>query len=200
MPTYQSYQLLNQLQEQTEQFLTQAISEWQMTKASTLLRRPGENQWSAAQCLEHLNSYGRYYLPQIEAAIESAKRSGLEATEEFKTAFLGNYFTQMMLPKEGNQKKMNSPKDHQPVADLDADKVVREFIDQQETLISLLEKARKINLNKARVPISIARFIKLKLGDVFMFVIAHNHRHVLQAERAIAAPALKGEERSASIA
>jgi hypothetical protein len=196
MPTYQSQQLLNKLQEQTEQFLTQAIGEWQMTKPSKLLRQPGENKWSAAQCLEHLNSYGRYYLAEMEAAIERARRSGLEAKEEFKTGFLGNYFTQMMLPKEGKQKKMKSPKDHQPVANLNADEVVREFIDQQERLIVLLEKARKINLGKARVPISIAKFIKLKLGDVFMFVVAHNHRHVLQAERALATPALKEEEKS----
>jgi hypothetical protein len=29
------------------------------------------------------------------------------------------------------------------------------------------------------------RFIKLKLGDVFLFLIAHNYRHVLQAERGL---------------
>jgi len=117
-----------------------------------------------------------------------------EATDDFKAGILGNYFYQMMLPKESKAKKMSAPKAHQPVADLDADKVVSEFIDQQERLLVLLEKARKINLEKARVPISIARFIKLKLGDVFMFLIAHNYRHVLQAERA--APSLKGVERS----
>jgi hypothetical protein len=49
----------------------------------------------------------------------------------------------------------------------------------------LLERSREINLNKAKVPISIAKFIRLKLGDVFNFLIAHNHRHVLQAERAL---------------
>ena len=200
MPTYQSQQLLSQLQEQTEQFLTQATSEWQMMNSSNLLRQAGENKWSAAQCLAHLNSYGRYYLPEIKLAIESAKHKSLEAAEEFKTGLLGNYFTKMMLPKEGKQKKMKSPKDHQPVADLNVDKVVSEFIDQQERLIVLLEEARKINLDKARVPISIAKFIKLKLGDVFMFVVAHNHRHVLQAQRAIAASVTKGELKSAGSA
>jgi hypothetical protein len=63
----------------------------------------------------------------------------------------------------------------------------------------MLEQSKKINLNKARVPISIAKFIKLKLGDVFGFLIAHNQRHILQAERALA-PALKGEERKEVVA
>lgn len=185
MPVYQTNTLLNKLQEQTEQFLSKAISDWQNTSPSALLNQPAENKWSAAQCLEHLNSYGRYYLPEIENAIETAKRKGLQATDEFESGLLGNYFTQMMLPKEGKQKKMAAPKNHQPISNLDAAKVVAEFIDQQERLLMLLEKARKINLEKARVPISIAKFIKLKLGDVFSFLIAHNYRHVLQAERAL---------------
>lgn len=199
MPIYQSQQLLDNLHQQTEEFLNKAISDWQMTRPSKLLKQPAENKWSAAQCLEHLNSYGRYYLPEIEHAISTAKQKGYEETQKFKAGFLGAYFTQMMLPKESKQKKMSSPKDHVPAADLDTDKVVGEFIDQQEKLVVLLDEARKINLNKARVPISIAKFIKLKLGDVFMFLIAHNHRHVLQAERALGAPALKGEERKADI-
>jgi hypothetical protein len=196
MPVYQTNQLIDKLNEQTELFLTKAVREWQMTNPSKLLRQPAENKWSAAQCLEHLNSYGRYYLPQIEYAIQAAKQKGYGGTDEFKAGMLGNYFYQMMLPKEGKSKKMKAPKPHRPSPNLDAYKVVGEFIDQQERLLGLLEKARKINLEKARVPISIAKFIKLKLGDVFMFLVAHNYRHVLQAERALEAPTLKGAERS----
>jgi hypothetical protein len=32
-------------------------------------------------------------------------------------------------------KKMSAPKNHTPVADLDSDKVLREFIDQQEKIL-----------------------------------------------------------------
>ncbi len=52
-------------------------------------------------------------------------------------------------------------------------------------LLVLVERFREINLNKAKVSISIAKFIRLKLGDVFNLLIAHNHRHVLQAGRAL---------------
>jgi hypothetical protein len=54
-------------------------------------------------------------------------------------------------------------------------------------LLSLLHQARRIDLTKIRIPISLTKYIKLKLGDVFMFLIAHNMRHIKQAERAIAA-------------
>lgn len=191
MPVYQSTKLINDLQQQTETILEKAISEWQMTPSVKLLQPPGANQWSAAQCLEHLNSYGRYYLPEIEKAIETAKQNKWLASEQFTAGWIGNYFTNLMMPERDGKKmkKMSAPKNHTPDADLDSYKVVSEFIDQQEKILKLLEAAREIDLNKAKVPVSIAKFIKLKLGDVFMFLNAHNLRHIAQAERAM--PTLK---------
>lgn len=188
MPVYKSTKLINDLQQQTESFLEKAISEWQMSQPAKLLQQPAVNQWSAAQCLEHLNSYGRYYLPEIEKAIKVAEQNNWPALEKFTAGTIGNYFTNLMMPenKGKKMKKMSAPKNHIPDANLDCVKVISEFIDQQEKMLQLLEKARKIDLNKAKVPISIAKFIKLKLGDVFMFLHAHNFRHIVQAERAMA--------------
>jgi hypothetical protein len=63
--------------------------------------------------------------------------------------------------------------------------VIAEFIEQQEKSLALLRKAKRVDLNKIRVPISIAKFIKLKLGDTFLFLVAHNYRHILQADRVL---------------
>jgi hypothetical protein len=199
MQVYQSNQLISNLQKQTEELLSKAISKYQMIAPVNMLKQLRENKWSAAQCLEHLNSYGRYYLPEIEKAINTANADVSSPDEQFTSGWLGNYFTNLMLPKEGKQMKMKAPKEHQPIADLDSDKVISEFIDQQEKLLALLEQSKEISLNKVRVPISIAKLIKLKLGDVFGFLIAHNQRHILQAERALAL-ALKGEERTEIVA
>ncbi|MEY4902729.1 MAG: hypothetical protein RLZZ292_544, partial [Bacteroidota bacterium] len=43
--------------------------------------------------------------------------------------------------------------------------------------------AQHASLGKVRVPVSITRFLKLKLGDTLRFVIYHNERHVQQALR-----------------
>jgi hypothetical protein len=80
---------------------------------------------------------------------------------------------------------MKSPKNHFPKTISESHKEISEFIDQLERLLQLLMKARQADLNKRGVGISIAPFIKLKLGDVFMFVIAHIVRHTRQAERAL---------------
>ena len=186
---YLTASLLENLYEQTEQNISKAIAEWQQLPVDYLTAQPGENKWSAAQCLEHLNSYGRYYLPAIEKAI--AKAAATKPSVHFKSGWLGNYFYKLMLPENNGtvKKKMKSPKDHQPGLELNAAKVINEFISQLEVLGRLLTLARGIDMNASRVPISISPFIKLKLGDVFLFLTAHINRHVLQAERALQATA-----------
>jgi hypothetical protein len=174
--------ILTDLQKRTEVILNKAISEWQMASQEKLVFTSSVEKWSAVQCLMHLNSYGNYYLPAIEKAIETNKE--FKPTDRFKSSWLGDYFYRSMLPASQGKKmkKMKSPKEHVPQANDNAAEVVAEFIDQLETLLLLLEKAKSVNISKVKVPISIAKFVKLQLGDVFLFLIAHIERHVLQAE------------------
>ena len=182
---YLSSHLLEDLYDQSEKNISKAISEWQQLPNIRLITQPGPGKWSAVQCLEHLNSYGRYYLPAIEKAIINASA---KPAVYFKSGWLGNYFYKMMLVEKNTgrpKKKLKSPKDHIPDIHLNAALVLSEFISQQERLMQLLENAKGININKARVPISIAPIIKIKLGDTFLFLVAHINRHMLQAQRAL---------------
>ena len=77
---------------------------------------------------------------------------------------------------------MKAFKNHIPQAQLNAYKVVATFIQQLEDLHRYLDKGMEADLDK-RLPISISKLIKLKTGDVFRFIIAHNERHMQQAKR-----------------
>lgn len=178
----------------TERVLQKAITEWQMLSPSQMETTPNLGAWSAAQCLEHLNFYGKHYLPAIENAIKSARNSHPEA--KIHPGWLGTWFTNLMLPQpDGNlKKKMQAPKAARPATQPDAHAVLAEFIDQQEKLLALLTAAASVNLNKIRVPTSLSSLLRLRLCDTFSFYIAHHERHVLQAERALAA-ALYAENR-----
>lgn len=141
-------------------------------------------KWTAIQALEHLNMYNRYYLPAIETAIGESK-TGRSAW--FNSGTLGNYFTNMMKPTDVFQvkNKMKTQKSYNPPAALNAEKVIAEFQQHQEKLTQLLEAARTHDMNSIRIPISVSKFIKLKLGDTFRFLIAHEQRHLIQARNAI---------------
>lgn len=135
--------------------------------------------WSVLECLEHLNLYGRFYLPEIEKYIKLRKG---KSDPVFKSGWLGNYFANSMLPKE-KLNKMKTFKNMNPLNSKLDKKVIDEFISQQQQMLRLLEESRKVNLNKTRTAISISKLIKLKLGDTFRFVIYHNQRHMVQALR-----------------
>ena len=149
-----------------------------------LLVPPMPDKWSVAQILEHLNSYGRIYLPQIDKAI-SVSQSNRDAW--FNSGFLGNYFANTMKPKNVFEvkNKMKAFKSHSPENKLNAGKVLDEFVDQQHKLLQLLEMSKLKNLNTIRIPLSISKLVKLKLGDAFRFLIAHEQRHFIQARNAL---------------
>ncbi|MGB8192500.1 MAG: DinB family protein [Chitinophagaceae bacterium] len=183
MKRIDSHQLLEKLQSDTREIILAATYLLQYDPA-VLTQSPAPGKWSVAQVIEHLNSYGRYYLPAIQSAIE--KNAHAHASF-FKPGWLGDYFTRSMLPGKNGQvaNKMQSPKDHRPSAAIDSKPAIDEFLLQQQQLLDLLEKARQTSLSKIRIPISLSWFIKLKLGDTFRFLIAHHQRHFLQIKNTL---------------
>lgn len=179
----QSNQLLNQLEADTRQLIVFAHF-LQQEPSSLLLQNPEPGKWSIAQVVAHLNGYGGYYLPLLEKEMFNSKRPALA---EFKPGWLGNYFTKLMLPgKDGKiGKKMQAPKDRRPPTNLNPKEVFATFLAHQQQLLDLLEKAKTKNMEAIRIPISINRFIKLKAGDTFRFLVAHQQRHFYQIKNVL---------------
>lgn len=174
----QKDKLINELETEVNAQLNTVKAKFIRAGIETLNRPATNGGWSILQCLDHLNSYGLYYLPQIENAIASTAE---DSSKTYNTGWLGDYFVNMMAPETG-KKKYKAFKGHIPQVDLDAETVFKEFLRQERLLITCLNKARKADLT-VRIPISITRLITLKLGDTFRFIIAHNRRHIMQGER-----------------
>lgn len=174
----QSEKLIQMLLEQTRQIINQT-EKLKSYDLNILTWKENEVSWSILECLEHLNLYGEFYLPQIESKIEnSTNKNDLE----FKSGILGNYFAKSMLPKE-KLNKMKTFKDKNPLnANLNKT-VIDKFINQQIKLLDLLNQSRNVSLNKVKVQTSISSLIKLKLGDTFQFFINHIIRHLNQIDR-----------------
>lgn len=170
--------MVQDLVKRTNELISQAEAFRNMPEEKLNFKQAPES-WSVLECLEHLNLYGRFYLPELAKRIAEGKG---KQEPVFKSGWLGNYFANSMLPKE----KLNKMKTFQNMNPLNSklDKtVINEFLDQQQEMLRLLEASRKVSLNKTRTGISISKLIKLKLGDTFRFVIYHNQRHMVQALR-----------------
>jgi hypothetical protein len=149
-----------------------------------LMIQPVPGQWSITQVLAHINSYGRYYLPAIDKALCS---SPSKRDAWFNSGFLGNYFTNLIRPKDVFEikNKMKTQQAHDPENNMAPNTVIDEFIQQQHKLLELLDHAATKSLNDIKVPISVSKLVKLKLGDTFRFLIAHEQRHFIQARNAL---------------
>ncbi|MEZ0005954.1 hypothetical protein ABH942_001317 [Flavobacterium sp. 28YEA47A] len=175
-----THRLLQELTTQVKSHIEYAISLEKQTE-KPLNARITPDSWSILECIEHLNRYGNFYLPEIEKQINSS-HSKPEA--QFKSGLLGNYFAESMLPKT-KLNKMKTFKNMNPIYSKLDKSVIQTFISQQKKLLTLLENAEKVSLNKTKTSISISTLIKLKLGDTFRFLIYHNERHIQQAQRVL---------------
>jgi len=174
--------LIEDLISRTREIIVQAEN-YRGLPTEQVNRKPHPEKWSILECLEHLNLYGDFYLVEIEKRILNSKS---QTKRQFKSGLLGNYFANSMLPKNGKVKKMKTFRDKDPINSELPPTTIDRFLKQQNRMIGLLELAKKIDLNKVKTSITIP-VIKLRLGDTFRFVIYHNQRHMIQANKALAA-------------
>lgn len=187
MPLFNSHTFLQDLRSDINAVLNVTHTRIRPRTDAVNLQQPAPGSWSVVQCLEHLNGYGHHYIPRLQAAISRGEQQQLSAKPVFRSSWLGNYFTNLMKPKEdgGLRSKMQAPKGHRPAPQADAQAVIAEFILQQEQLLELVDRAAKVDIRKLKVPTSLSKFIRLSTGDTLRFLVAHEQRHMLQALRAL---------------
>ena len=174
------HQLIAELLSLTAQSIT-AVKRFKTLSSSQLNFKNTAQQWSILECIEHLNLYGDFYLPEMQKQLlESPQRSN---SEIFKAGLIGNYFAGLMKTDNGKNKKMKSPKDKNPANSTLTVTTLDRFLKQQELLKSILQGSLAADLTKVKTAISLSKFIKLRLGDTLRFYVYHIERHISQAEK-----------------
>jgi hypothetical protein len=176
--------LKNSIRDQVER-----VNTFKKLGEAALSSSPSKDSWNALQCLEHLNRYADFYVRSIGEKISKNKTRTKTKTDDlkFSAGYWGNKFVKSMLPGEnGKIKKMRTFKSKNPsFQEAKADSLER-FLDNQEKWLDILDKARYFDLNHHKCSLTIP-IIKMNLGATLQFVIAHQERHINQAERAVSA-------------
>ncbi|MDT0552331.1 DinB family protein [Urechidicola vernalis] len=174
--------LLKELEKITLNNITE-VEAFQKLPLTKLNWKSDPKSWSILECIEHLNLYGDFYLPEIEKQLSSSE-SIFE--NNFRSGLIGNYFAKLMLPRQPLN-KMKTLKDKNPLGSALEHNCLEKFLIQQQELLKILDLVKHKSLNKIKTSISISKWLKLKLGDTLRVVIYHNFRHVLQANNALKA-------------
>lgn len=179
MSKFKSQELLQELQDDVKKIIA-AAEHIRQAEPMKLSYQPGKDRWSISQILEHLNAYNRHYLPLIEKAIAFTSK---QVPAWFVSGYWGEKFTKSMKPSNVFviKNKMKAMKSYCFPNNLNVEQVFNEFIEGNNRLLKLLETSKNRDLNEIRIPITLSKLVKLKLGDMFRFIVAHEQRHLMQA-------------------
>jgi hypothetical protein len=144
--------------------------------------RPTPGTWSIAGVFEHLVITHRIYLHTINSLLTHAP---VNAKESFKSNWLGNWVYKKIMPRpDGTVFRMKARKLQQPGTHvLDGTAVLNNYMKQLDEFDHVLELSYYVDLQKLKIPFSFTKLIKLQLGDNLRFIVAHNERHLLQAQK-----------------
>lgn len=149
-----------------------------------LLFIPEDEQWSAIECIEHLNNTAEHYLPQLTAV---CKEENAVESKTLRLGWLAGKLRHAMGPDA--KMAMKSPKRAMPRRLVNTDlkiapqKVMENFISD----LAQLEKIVRIiplspQLRHQRIT-SLIPMVKLESISALELIIPHIARHLKQAER-----------------
>ncbi|HEX8616129.1 MAG TPA: DinB family protein [Thermoanaerobaculia bacterium] len=157
----------------------------QATDARMFTVRPNPSSWSAAECLSHLSISTESFLPVLGAAIDDAKKRGLTTTRAPKMDLLGRILRWFLEPPIRAKTKTTAPFVPRAVrAKADA---FGEFAALQSKLTELLAAARGVDITKVKIVSPFDKRVKYNIFSAFRILVAHQRRHLWQAEQAVAA-------------
>lgn len=142
--------------------------------------KPNRKTWSILECFDHLHTVNGLYMPLIRQGIEKAREKGMSSIEPFKPSWIGRVFVWAMQPN--TRFKMRTFKIFKPNAGRQNLTVKNAFIEQQAAFIELIKQADPYNLNQIKIASPESRLIRLSLGEAMTGLVAHERRHLLQAQ------------------
>src|SRR5207237_2874432 len=144
--------------------------------------KPSPEQWSIAQCLEHLaiatNQFENYFITALEQA---RKKSAVTSPLVYKPSMMGGWLARYVDPV--NPKKLPAPKVFRPAAVSSITKPLDLFLNAQTKFIDFVKQCNGIDYNKTRLRSPVTPLMRYSLADAFVITVLHGQRPLGQACR-----------------
>jgi hypothetical protein len=174
-----SHELLTALRNDVKEMTDITEREYANLPLGVLNKKQHQSSWSMLECFEHLNRYCRYYNVAISKKLIPGP---VEVNPTVSSTWLGRKSIAMMHPS--NQKKQKTFKHLNPAnSQLDIT-AITEFLRHQKELLVLLDKAKRVDINRTKVPVEFFKLLSLNLGEALEFVVVHEQRHFIQLRKA----------------
>ena len=143
--------------------------------------KPATNEWSIAQCFEHLIVSNAGYLPLIERIARGDHKPSMKERVPGLPRFFGTMVLRAVQPQ--GQRKYKAGAGFQPsTSSIDSDIITR-FTTQQAQLAERMQSTADLDLRSIIVTSPVASLVTYSLLDAYRIVVAHEQRHLGQAKR-----------------
>ena len=145
-----------------------------------LTAQPEAGIWSVAECILHLNVTASVMQPLMEKAIALGKHDNNLGTGPFKIGAKGGLLIWIAEPPP--KFKMPAPPHLRPSARIDDPlQILPDFLKVQDQWERLIRESEGLDLGKIKVGKRFSPF-RTRLSAAFPWMMAHQRRHLLQAE------------------
>ncbi|MDQ6870743.1 MAG: DinB family protein [Gemmatimonadota bacterium] len=151
-------------------------------------RKPAANEWSAAECVEHLNLTSRAYIPLLRDAVARAREIPRPPTRHYRHDALGWFLSKMFGPlrhlgkfKVGRVKTMPA---FVPKSGRSRTETLSDFVRLQTELISIVQSADGLPIDAEKIVSPFGGRMRYCAYSALVIVSRHQHRHLEQAEEA----------------
>jgi hypothetical protein len=156
------------------QFLVTDLPPDQFTK------QPEPGKWSVAECVLHLNTTAEIVQSLMEKAIAEGKRNNRVGRGPFGIGFKGRLLVWIAEPPP--KFRIRAPRNVRPPATIENPlKLLPDFLKAQDEWERLIRESAGLDLAKIMVGPRFSAF-RMRLAGVVPWMMAHQRRHLLQAE------------------
>ena len=143
--------------------------------------KPSADQWSVAQCFDHLVTANEAFFPIFEKVLSGEKKNTFWESLPWLPAFWGKMVIKAVAPE--STRRLKAPKIFQPSSSSVDGAIIRRFIDQQDRVIRYIRATEDLDLEKIKISSPVTNLITYSLMDAYRIIITHEKRHFLQAMR-----------------
>ncbi|MFC5408439.1 DinB family protein [Larkinella bovis] len=178
----QKLETAQQLQQRIRTVLETVEREFRPLSDEQLTWKPDTRRWSITQCLQHLNLAERFYIRNLQKKVDDLGLMQTHPTDQtLKSGLVGRTLRYLIDPN--TTLKMPTVSFMKPRNDLNARDVLQQFVELQQLLDEILNKAPYLDWNQTQLMTLFGNWMKINVGDAFLMLVAHTERHIQQALR-----------------
>ena len=151
----------------------------------TFNAKPSAKSWSVGECVVHLNTIAKAYLPVMEHALEDADAPRAEGP--FQWGWVSRKFISSLQPGTRPMPTggaMKPPPTTGLLSEIDRERAVTRFHADIARYLDLVDHADGYDLAAIRVRSPFLKLMRLPVGAFLEAMGVHAQRHIAQAERA----------------